>query len=187
MGSRLGAVTSAARPRLRKTPWGAKLRPKTELGGRNMSRESLSSMFTFVYKCIFAPVWILGFSAGTIAILVSSGRREDRPVRAFIAATILGGVFVCWFCIRLKRVEPDGQTLFVSNYLREVAIRLRDIAKISENRWINLHPITVTFTMETAFGRRITFMPRTRWFGFLSSHPVVEKLRFASERASRQV
>lgn len=152
-----------------------------------MNRESLSSALTFSYKCIFAPVWILGFSIGTIAMLVSSGRRGDVPVGSFVAATIVGSTLLYWFCIRLKRVELDGQTLFVSNYLREVAIPLRDIAKISENRWVNLHPITVSFATETDFGWSIVFMPRMRWFGFLSSHPVVKRLLLASEEARSKV
>jgi hypothetical protein len=48
---------------------------------------------------------------------------------------------------------------------------------------INIHPVTIVFRSETAFGSQIVFMPESRWFGFWSSHPVVEEIQNAVARA----
>ena len=87
--------------------------------------------------------------------------------------------FIYYFAVRLKRVRIDEQALYISNYLTEVRIPLRDVAEISENRWINIHPVTIEFQRETPFGERIVFMPKVRWFAFWSSHPIVAELRQA--------
>ena len=49
-----------------------------------------------------------------------------------------------------------------------------------------------TFFMKVIFppiwigGSRVVFMPKVRWFAFLSSHPVVEEIRAAVRRATGQ-
>lgn len=55
---------------------------------------------------------------------------------------------------------------------------LSDILAVSENRWIDLHPITIEFASSTPWGHFIKFMPKIRflvpqWF----SHPIVAELR----------
>jgi hypothetical protein len=52
-GSRLGAVTCAARSRLRKAPWGAKLRLNTALGGRstNMGIARIALLLVALLPC----------------------------------------------------------------------------------------------------------------------------------------
>jgi hypothetical protein len=51
------------------------------------------------------------------------------------------------------------------------------IESVTENRWINVHPVTVHFRGDTEFGRTITFMPKSRLMFFWSSHPVVGELK----------
>jgi hypothetical protein len=48
---------------------------------------------------------------------------------------------------------------------------------VAENRWINIHPVTIYFRSETIFGRQIVFMPTRRLFGIGQPHPVVGELR----------
>lgn len=79
----------------------------------------------------------------------------------------------------LKRVRIDQEFLYVSNYRREIALPLSSIDAVTENRWINLHPVTIHLRVPTAFGQKITFMPKGLVFGW-SSHPVVEELRNAA-------
>jgi hypothetical protein len=67
--------------------------------------------------------------------------------------------------------------MYISNYLNECAVPLSDIDRVSEQRWINTHPITVYFRSQTPFGDHIKFMPKIRIFGFFSSHPIVAELR----------
>jgi len=44
--------------------------------------------------------------------------------------------------------------------------------------------VTLSFCRETDFGKSVVFMPRMRWFSFLSSHPVVDELRAAAGLAT---
>jgi hypothetical protein len=86
--------------------------------------------------------------------------------------------------MRLKRVRIDDKVLYVSNYVTEIAVPLVNVAEVRENRWVNIHAITIQFHSATEFGSRIVFMPKARWFGFWSSHPVVAEIRAAVNRAT---
>jgi hypothetical protein len=145
-------------------------------------RRNLSSTQTFLMKFVFPSVWLAAFTAGTVMLFVTGGiAGPDGPPPPemkwlFLGATVLGGLFLYWCCMRLKRVQIDEEWLYVSNYLREIRVPLRDIEDVSENRWINIRPITLTLRRETDFGGQITFMPKTRWWGFWRPHPVIREL-----------
>jgi hypothetical protein len=96
----------------------------------------------------------------------------------------VGGAVVYWRCVRLKRVRMDDTSLYVSNYLREIQVPLRQVADVTENRWVNIHPVTIQFRSATEFGERVVFMPKRRLFGFWRSHPVVAEIRHAVDRAA---
>jgi hypothetical protein len=153
-------------------------------------RRTLSSAQTFVMKFI-SPAACLGGSAAGYMLMFTSGKFPGLaaiPLAAemkwlFLGATVLGGILVYWFCMRLKRVALDDRWLYISNYLREIRVPLENVAGVSENRWLNTHPITVAFRQDTDFGSQIIFMPKARWLTYLSAHPVVEEL----EAAVRQV
>jgi hypothetical protein len=142
-------------------------------------------------KVIFPIGWIGMFAAFTVAMFLGgvgftdqNGNSPDPGMKwQFLFATIAGGAFIYWGCIRLKRVSLEGQVLYVSNYRQEIAVPLREISEITENRWINIHPVTIHFHHETEFGESVVFMPKVRWFAFLSSHPIVAELRSLVARA----
>jgi hypothetical protein len=75
-----------------------------------------------------------------------------------------------------KKVRTDGSAIYVSNYLNEVRIPFDAVRDVTENRWINIHPVTIHFRHSTPFGNRIVFMPTFRFFNW-RSHPVVSELR----------
>ena len=153
-------------------------------------RRTLSSAQTFLMKFLFPVIWIGGFAVGTLVLFLGAGRLKDEDGNPpppevkwiFLGATLAGSAFIYWTCIRLKRVELDDHSLYVSNYQLEIVVPLRDIEEVTENRWINIHPVTVHFYRETEFGGSIVFMPKMRWFAFFSSHPVVTELRTAARR-----
>ena len=93
--------------------------------------------------------------------------------------------FIYWWCARLMRVVMTDRELRISNYLREIVVPLSDVDQVTENRWVNGHPVTVQFVRRTDFGHRIVFMPRVRPFALFSSHPIVAELRAAIETAKR--
>jgi len=89
----------------------------------------------------------------------------------------MGTAFILWGGAGLKRVRLDSTSLYVSNYMKEITVPLNMIADVTENRWINIHPVTVHFRVNTEFGQKITFMPTVRFFSIWSSHPIVAELK----------
>ena len=69
----------------------------------------------------------------------------------------------------------DGR-IYISNYMREIAVPPTAIKSVSVNRWINTHPVTISFRNMTAFGDKVTFIPTWRFFQW-RRHPVVDELR----------
>jgi len=134
-------------------------------------------------KVLFPGVWISLFGLGTILLWLNTmhGTNRDLPSEEmkwlFLIAWIAGSAFILWVCAGLKRVRIDATNLYISNYLWEISVPLASISAVTENRWINIHPVTVHFRDTTQFGPKITFMPTIRIFAFWSSHPVVTELK----------
>jgi hypothetical protein len=137
---------------------------------------TLSSRLTFITKTVFPACWILGF--GAIAALFWTSRSLPAETGwLFLAAWTAGALSFWWWCIPLKKVRVNGGDLYVSNFQKEIVVPLNFIESVSENRWVNVHPVTVHFRGDTEFGRKISFMPKARVMFFWSSHPVVDELR----------
>lgn len=151
----------------------------------------LSSAQTVLMKTVFPILWIGAFTVATISLFLSpeSWHGSDGPPDSglkwfFLIMTIVGTVFIWRTGMRLKRVRMDGKALYLSNFSNEIIVPLVNVAEVTENRWLNMHPVTIHFHSETEFGSQVTFMPRIRWFAFWSSHPVVEEIRLAVRRAT---
>jgi len=146
---------------------------------------TLSSAQTFLMKFVFPFLWIGGFAVATASMFLDASETGARtgllpPPEmkwSFLAITVIGSVSLYWLCMRLKRVSINGDSLLISNYFTSIVVPLTEIERVSENRWINIHPVTIFFRRETDFGPSVVFMPETRWFGFFSSHPVVAELQ----------
>ena len=158
----------------------------------NTTPRTLSSAQTFLMKFVFPLLWIGGFALATAGLFLFPGSWHDAggdPPEPqvkwfFLFLTIGGSALIWWSCVRLKRVRMDDKVLYISNYTREITVPLANVAQVSENRWLNSHPVTIEFHSGTEFGSRVVFMPKFRWFAFLSSHPVVQEIRVAVERAT---
>jgi hypothetical protein len=152
---------------------------------------TLSSRQTFLMKMLFPAIWIAEFGIGTLGLWLGTmhGKGGALPPDAikwqFLTAWIAGTAFILWVCAGLKRVRVDEKSLYLSNYFREITVPLNMIAEVTENRWINIHPVTVHFLTTTEFGQKITFMPTMRFFGLWSSHPVVAELKQLARCDSR--
>jgi hypothetical protein len=104
---------------------------------------------------------------------------------AFLAGLVVGSIFIYWWCVRLMRVVMTDRELRISNYRREIVVPLSEVDQVTENRWVNSHPVTLQFVRRTDFGHRIVFMPKARPFALFSSHPIVAELRTAIETAKQ--
>ena len=144
-------------------------------------RRTLSSYETILVKFVLPLVWIPIFGAATISMLV---RASNEPAAwMFLLMWIAGSVFFLWDLKRLKFVSVDDNFLYASNFLKEIAIPLSDIYDVTENIWLNTHPVTIHLKSPSEFGNRIVFMPTVR-FAFFSSHPVVAELKQLARSAA---
>src|SRR5690349_4561263 len=154
-------------------------------------RHTISSSQTPLMKFVFPTLWLGGFTLATLLLFMGVGDFTDNTGNpppshvkwTVLLATVAGAAFIYWTCVPLKNVELDDKALYISNYRKDIVVPLQDVAEVTENRWINIHPVTIRFHRETEFGGSIVFMPKVRWFGFFSSHPVVAELRAAAARA----
>ena len=153
------------------------------------SAETLSSAQTFFAKFV-APVILIGiFAAVTVSLFVAPGSWRDAPPDPVVkwlfpaGAVVAAGLY--WaFSAGLKVVRMDDTALYISNYREEIVVPLATVADVTEHKWIKGHPVTVHFHSDTAFGEQVTFLPKARmWLFPWSSHPVVEQIRQAADRA----
>lgn len=73
-------------------------------------------------------------------------------------------------------MSMDDKNLYVSDYRKEIAIPLSEIADVTENRWLHAHPVTINLRNQTVFGDKIVFMPTFKYFAFWTGHPIVGEL-----------
>jgi len=140
-------------------------------------RRNLSSIQTIIMKIFFPGLWTVIFSAAILSVFFGRVHGpESLPRWGYVLFWIGGLVFVWWGSVRLKVVSVDNDFLYVSNYLKEIAIPLSDIYDVTENVWLNTHPVTIHLKSPSEFGDKILFMPKTR-FSMFSSHPVVKELK----------
>jgi hypothetical protein len=127
-------------------------------------------------KFIFPTLWISMFGIG--ALLDSIDSSDNEPSQKWIVLTVwvIGSLFIGWTCMRLKKVRIGTNAIFISNCLKEIQVPFEGIRDVTENRWINIHPITIHFRVPTVFGGKIIFMPTKRLFGW-RTHPIVGELK----------
>ena len=93
-----------------------------------------------------------------------------------LIATILGGIFLWWCCMRLKKVYIEKDELVISNYFKTIRVPLKEVQDVKENRFISPRHAWIYFKTESEFGDKIMFMPPLR-FLLLFAHPTVEELQ----------
>ena len=140
-------------------------------------KRTISSSQTILMKIIFPMLWIPLFGIGALTALFSPSNDPAFPKLYFLFLWIVGSAFIYWLCARLKKVSVDDRFLYVSNYIKEIAVPLTEIYDVTENVWINIHPVTIHLKFPSEFGDKIRFMPKTRFFAWFSSHPIVNELK----------
>lgn len=130
-------------------------------------------------KVVLPALWIPIFGLGTLGMFLGTfeGGQHPPPKWIFLFGWLAGCAFIYWNSVRLKEVSVDEDFLYVSNYLKEVVIPLSEIEDVTENVWVNIHPVTIRLKSPSEFGDKIVFMPTARYFAFFSSHPVVAELK----------
>jgi hypothetical protein len=147
-----------------------------------MMRLRLHSAQTYLLKLVFPFVYVFGVAVAAPILFPESGMPDGQGVLsagqmqlAAVLAGVAGAVLIVWSIARLKLVWLERDRLDVSNLVREVAIPLADVEDVTENRWLSIHPVTIHLAHESAFGRRVTFVPSWRLL-YWQDHPVVEQI-----------
>jgi hypothetical protein len=125
-------------------------------------RDTLSSRATFVMKFVFPAVWIVGFGVSTVVMLRGARGAAPHAVSGtwmLTALWLVCSAVLLWFCAPLKRVRLRDGRLLVSNFRSEVEIAPQNIARVTQNKWVNVRPITIHLRAPGVFGKRITFIP----------------------------
>lgn len=140
-------------------------------------RRKLSAGLTFLAKIIMPGLWIFAWSVITLMMFVGFDERTQPPGFLFFAAGI-GSIALLYFTVmKYMKVSTDDRFLYVSNYLKEIAIPLSNIADVTEIVWLRGHPVTIHLKTPSEFGSKITFMPKSQGFKFFQPHPVVGELK----------
>ena len=151
-----------------------------------MEPRTISSSRTFVMKLIFPTIWISLFGFGTAALWFASLRPTGgHPLPegmkwVFLAIWLVGSTVILKYCAILMKVRLGGGVLLVSNYRKEISIPASEIVEVSENKWMNIRPVTIRLRNATEFGDRIVFMPKVNINWPWKDHPVLEELRKAA-------
>jgi len=145
-----------------------------------MSRQ-ISSQLTNVYRisALVTPVFAL-----MILVFISFVSR-----RALLGEMVFFGIFVLlgagvsiWFAGRLRDVSIDDNYLYVSRFNSGQRIPLEDISDVTENFWLQYHPVTIHLRSGTPSADKVVFLPTWRMFTSWSSHPIVDELKELARR-----
>jgi hypothetical protein len=148
-------------------------------------RRRISSAQTYFMKFFFPVLWNISCGIGELAFFGVIGIdwfKNGPPIPPAmkwigIAVWAYGNAMCFWINFRLKRVEIDDDNLYISNYVSEDEVPLRNVSDISESRLMNPRPITIRFHAQTEFGDRIVFLAKQRWLDFFwKQHPVVDEI-----------
>lgn len=153
-------------------------------------RRTLSSPLTFFWKFVSTPL-LAGCFILVLAVGWSGGwkHRDGTPVSGgeIAIAIICQTATFAWLVFlsaRLKRVEVDDNSLYVSNYRTEILVPLSEIAGVRETSpyWFT---IIVTLKSSSSFGGEIVFRPRHRFY-LSGLHPIARQLNELAEQAHRE-
>ena len=144
-------------------------------------RRTLSSSTTFFLKFIFSGVflscsaWLI---ANEVVELFRSPSELSLSATTFILVWSGATTLFCYhLTIPLKRVSVDDHYLYASNYLKEIAIPLSEIAHIRHLRIFNVQPVVIRLNSSGAFGDTIKFVPKTEFGWWWNEHSVVRELK----------
>ena len=140
----------------------------------------LSSDTTIPWKYIFAPVWIGGFSTGTVAMLVHGVPQGW----IFLAITLVGSTYLYLKLIRARQVYLQGDTFHIFDFGRRREVHASQLQRVETSSWSNPETVKLYFKTDTGFGKVIVFIPTFRWLAGFGEHPVVDELRRLSRRHS---
>lgn len=99
-----------------------------------------------------------------------------------LSVVVVGTTLPLWLSIRLKRVRIDYiDDIYVSNYIKETKVPLREIKEISRIPWVVPDVVAIELTRSFGLGRKFWFIASPIRYGVdiftFSDHPIIDELR----------
>ncbi len=150
-----------------------------------MQTQSVSSGWTLFLKLILPVMWTAFFGTFVGFILFSTdgayliaGGMITPMVARIVALTflLLGISLFYWLFMRLKRVDVDGDFMYVTNYFKARRYPYHNIEKMVANQYLMFRPVTVYFKEAGTFGEKITFLSDKSFREFLNERPDLARL-----------
>lgn len=121
--------------------------------------KTLSSPVTFLFKYVFPLGYIFIYLYSSWYLLSDKNAHLDKQCFAFLAICLLLAAYGSYLSLQLKRVRIDDKNVYISNYIREVAIPAGNIRNATERGWMIPSTILLEFENKTEFGHRVRFIP----------------------------
>ncbi len=141
--------------------------------------QRISSNATLFLKIFIPTIWMVFFSAFTVAIW-SADVPYFGPIPAIwmklglTAFLVLGATFFYLTLIQLKRVEMDELYVYASNYYNTYRYPYHNVEKITERDLMLFHIVRIYLKVPGKFGKKLTFLLDEAMFkDFLAKYPDV--------------
>lgn len=136
----------------------------------------VSSSSTLFLKIVIPTVWIVFFGVFTLAMWFS----RNEPVGSFSPLTfnigltlffIIGVSLLYWSLMRLKRVEMDHESVYVTNYFKTYRYSWDSVEKIEESDYLFFKSVHLHLKKAGNFGKKMTFVASQKRFNeFIAEH-----------------
>ncbi|MEQ8706173.1 MAG: hypothetical protein RIC19_19735 [Phaeodactylibacter sp.] len=123
----------------------------------------LSSNATLLLKFFIPVFWIVFFGVSTlVALFYQYDYVGNTPAIYFKAGMVFfyvtGVLLFAFTLLRLKRVEADGDFLYVTNYFKTARYPFHNVAHLRLSRFLFLQLATVHLHESGIFGKRFFFL-----------------------------
>ncbi len=139
--------------------------------------QRVSSNWTLFYRLFLPSFWLVFFGALTIALFnINAGYFQaggGRYIRLGLLLLVILSFVVFYFTVfRLKRVELNAESIYVTNYFRHYRYPINNVAKITEKNYGFIKIGVVHLKEKGSFGKTLAFMiSKTEYQHFWDHHP----------------
>jgi len=124
----------------------------------------LSSNLTLMFKLFIPIFWTVFFGAFVVAAFVTNSieapqiANDSFRLKSSIFI-VVGILFFALTFMRLKRVDHDDSSIYVSNYIKTYKYPLDTIESITIYNHLVLKAAHMRFKGKSSFGKKIIFIP----------------------------
>ena len=137
--------------------------------------QRLSSNLTLVFKLFIPTSWVSFFGLFTLVIFIAD--TTDMPLLAspyfkfgFLAFFLIFLVLIYFTIFQLKRVEYQGNEIFVTDYFKTIKFPVTNIDRISTMNLFIFKVVWFHLRAKGIFGKRIPFIAKKTTFALFEAN-----------------